>query len=158
MPVSDLIRTNGVAARLSASDVGAALNEMVELLASQKKIWATDVVGIVDALVAREAMSPTAMDYGFALPHALDGRITRVSVSLGISPKGLLWDVCSDERVHIVLLMLAPVFAREEKQLAQKRLAEICRKCLRRGSVLRDRNPADLLALIASYEEAQGWT
>lgn len=88
--IAALLPTEAIAVPLQAKTRGSVISEMSELAASTGLLW--DPVKMAEAVAAREAMHPTALDIGVALMHPRRPQssiLGEAILALGISGQGL---------------------------------------------------------------------
>jgi PTS system nitrogen regulatory IIA component len=61
----------------------------------------------------REAIGPTAVGQGVAVPHTRLAGLESMVGALGVSPAGIPFDESSGGRVHAMFMFLAPVWDHE---------------------------------------------
>ena len=80
MELSTLLKPEAVKVLTSASSKKRLLQDIGDLVAST---YALDSSQVVEALMAREALGPTGVGHGVALPHARLGDVTRSATAGG---------------------------------------------------------------------------
>jgi PTS system nitrogen regulatory IIA component len=137
--LANLLRESTISVPLPATTRSSVLREMVKLAEQSWVVYDADAV--LEGIVAREAMSTTALPGGVALPHPprpLGPAILGESVvafgrtSTGIpfgAPRGLLTDLfflvcCTDDRTHLRVLARIMRLLRREGMLDSLRAAQ----------------------------------
>ena len=106
MALVDLISPEIVKVPLTADNKPAVIRELVQILKDAGKIDDTDVV--LEAIHKREDMGSTGLEQGIAVPHAKTGSISNLTISIGISPRGIDFNSIDGQPSHLFFLMLAP--------------------------------------------------
>ena len=105
MSLVDLIRPEVVKIPLESGDKPGLIDELVKLLQDAGEI--RDWRKAADAVHAREAMGSTGLESGIAVPHAKTDAVSELTLSIGISPRGIEFDAADGKPSHIFFLLLA---------------------------------------------------
>src|ERR1041384_2010040 len=89
MKFSDFVKVAAIKADLAADEKPAAIRELVESLAGSGAIAATDVDGIVAAIMKREELGSTGIGRGVAVPHTKHPSVERLVGTVGVSAEGV---------------------------------------------------------------------
>lgn len=135
--IAELLPVDAIAVPLEARTQGSVIRAMTKLAADTGLLW--DAKKMAEAVQAREAMHPTALDNGVALLHPrrpLAGILAEPFLALGISPQGIpfggsrgvLTDIffliCSTEdQTHLRLLARLSRVVGDAEMLASLRAA-----------------------------------
>jgi mannitol/fructose-specific phosphotransferase system IIA component (Ntr-type) len=87
IPASDPARAR---AQVAVDDVGGALSQVAELLAAQPGLEVT-ATEIATGLAIREAVSPTNIGSGIAIPHFIDPKIKSAEVVVVTLSSPITW-------------------------------------------------------------------
>lgn len=153
MKLSELLREGQVVTGFQARDKWDALAKVADLWVEQGRVAPPLRVAVHDALVAREKVASTGMEFGVALPHApVDGLEEALGV-LALSPQGINFQSADGQPARIIVALAIP---RKAVQKHIPTLAGIARLLnfeeLREGLV-RARSPREALQLVRSEEQ-----
>ncbi|NRB02349.1 MAG: PTS sugar transporter subunit IIA [Rhodobacteraceae bacterium] len=105
MDLSQLLKTEAVKVLTAASSKKRLLHEIGELASAAHGL---DVSRVVEALTAREALGPTGVGQGVALPHArLDGLDSVVGVFVMLD-KPINYEAVDQQPVDLAFALFAP--------------------------------------------------
>lgn len=138
--LAELLPLDAVAVPLAARTRGSVVKEMCELAAATGMLW--DVDRMADAVAAREAMAPTALDAGVALLHPRRPQTSilgQAVVALGITSQGipfgsrLLTDVffllaATSDHEHLRVLARVSRIVNDDEWLSRLRAASGARE------------------------------
>ncbi|WP_316014403.1 PTS IIA-like nitrogen regulatory protein PtsN [Roseobacter sp. HKCCA0434] len=125
MELSDIIGAQNVQAALKIGSKKRLLQEMSGFAAM--RLDEVDATACLDALQAREALGPTGMGAGVAIPHArLDG-LDRVVGFFARLEKPVDFDAVDGRPVDLVFMLLAPLEAGAEHLRALARVSRTLR-------------------------------
>jgi nitrogen PTS system EIIA component len=103
--LSDCLIRENVLFEVEASNRDEVLARLVKRLEETKDGF--DSVAVIRALKEREAVLPTVIAPGVALPHARLERLAQPLVAIATTRKGIVFDPGKDP-VHLILLVLTP--------------------------------------------------
>ena len=103
---TDFLSKEHVLADLKVADQAEAVSTLVELLHSHEGGF--DRTAAVQAVLEREALAPTVIAPGLALPHARLEGLNHTRVALATLPGGLIFSEESEDPVHVLVLVLTP--------------------------------------------------
>ena len=106
MALIDLIEESVIKAPLVAKDKEAAIHELVNLLATAKKIQDPDAA--YAAVLAREAKGSTGLSDGIAVPHGKTVAAPALTIAIGVSANGVLFESLDGKPATLIFLILAP--------------------------------------------------
>ena len=106
MALIDLIREDVVKVPLTSTTKEATIRELVEVLHGAGEI--SNVDGVVDAVMEREAKGSTGLESGVAVPHAKTGEVSHLIIAVGVSARGIEFEALDEEPSHLFFLILAP--------------------------------------------------
>jgi PTS system nitrogen regulatory IIA component len=110
-PVPSLVEalgTGGVHYRVSGVDKASALEELVQLLRLPAEV---DRAFLLRVLLAREAIAPTAVGDGIAIPHVRNPvvlHIDRPAIALGFLDRPIEYGALDGLPVHTLFLIISP--------------------------------------------------
>src|SRR5208283_4804544 len=99
-----LLNEKSILMDLKGADSNAAIAELGALLAKLNKVKHGE--DLVNALLEREQLSPTAIGHGVAIPHAKTEVIDKLACCIGLSKQGV--DFKSNEPVKLVFAIVSP--------------------------------------------------
>lgn len=111
MWLTQVISPAAVTYPLEARSVDQALGELVQSMVSAGRLAPELADPALLSLMKREAVGPTGLGRGVAVPHARLPRLDDICGALGVSPGGIPFG--SAPPVHVVFLFLAPVWDHE---------------------------------------------
>jgi len=101
------------------------VRSLTDLLAQTGRV--TDADAFVEAVMAREALEPTALPGGIAIPHSRSDAVATLSVAVGRLASPITF-AAGKPSVDVVLLIAAPD---EDPSLYLKVLAKIAGSCVK---------------------------
>lgn len=105
MLLSQLLTPQRIRIPLAAADKTAALRELVGILAPDDQVTAADLLLAVEE---REAVLPTGIGHGVAIPHGRSGRVGEVRVSAGVSTAPIEYGSLDGAPVRLFFLLVGP--------------------------------------------------
>lgn len=105
MELSTLLKPEAVKVLTSASSKKRLLQDIGDLVAST---YALDSSQVVEALMAREALGPTGVGHGVALPHARLYGLDSVLGAFVLLDKPINFDAVDRQPVDIAFALFAP--------------------------------------------------
>lgn len=106
MALIDLITPEVVKVPLTADTKESVLEELVYILKEADKV--ADERKALAAIIEREQRGSTGLENGVAVPHAKTDTVRRLTIAIGISPKGVEFEALDGKPSHLFFLMLAP--------------------------------------------------
>jgi mannitol/fructose-specific phosphotransferase system IIA component (Ntr-type) len=108
MKFADFVSTEAIRAELTADDKPGVIRELTEALLSAGRIQATEVDGIVKAVMKREELGSTGIGRGVAVPHTKHPSVDRLVGTVGVSQEGVDFDSLDGEKVQLFFLLISP--------------------------------------------------
>src|SRR5271156_2983116 len=108
MKFADFVSTDAIRAELKADDKPSVIREMTEALRDAKKIPASEVEGIVKAVMKREELGSTGIGRGVAVPHTKHPSVDRLVGTVAVSSEGIDFDSLDGEKVQLFFLLISP--------------------------------------------------
>jgi fructose-specific phosphotransferase system IIA component len=105
MALVDCITTEVVKVPLTSESKIGAIEELVDILVDAGKI--SDRDGVIDAVLQRESKGSTGLERGIAVPHAKTVAVKELTISIGISPRGIDFEAFDGKLSHVFFLILA---------------------------------------------------
>lgn len=146
MRLTNVIPRTGICFPMSAGSVDQALAELVrELVAAERLPPALEESALLN-LMKREAIGPTAVGQGVAVPHTRLAGLETMVGALGVSREGIPFDESPSGRVHAMFLFLAPVWDHE----GYLNLLALVSRIVRDGSFVQQALAAETSARLAT--------
>lgn len=152
MEFSELLKPEAIKVLNSASSKKRLMQDISDLSA---QVYDLDADVVLDAMLAREALGPTGVGHGIALPHA---RLNDLDAVLGVFvllDKPIDFGSVDRQPVDIAFALFAP----EDAGVDHLKALALVSRTLRDASVctkLRaNRNPATLYTILTSAESEQ---
>ena len=108
MKFADFIRVTAIKAEMNAEDKPDAIRELVQSLAGAGAIEASDVDGIVAAIMKREELGSTGIGRGVAVPHTKHASVERLVGTVGVSVGGVDFNSLDGDKVQLFFLLVSP--------------------------------------------------
>lgn len=154
--VLDLVPATGQAGSSGASeDPAAVIRALAGQAETQGRLSETEVV---EAALAREAQSTTAVGNGVAIPHARSAAVGVPTLAFGRLQTPVEWDAPDSEPVGLVFLIAVPDDAGKQHLKVLAKLARALMKDDFRESLRSAPSPDDVVNLVKGLgvEEVQG--
>ncbi|TNC74255.1 PTS sugar transporter subunit IIA [Rubellimicrobium roseum] len=108
MQLADILRPDGVKVISSSPSKRRLFQDLAEMAGS---CWRLDPAKVNEALLEREALGPTGVGHGVALPHARLQGLDRVRGLFLRLDKALDFDAVDRQPVDLIFALLAPASA-----------------------------------------------
>ncbi len=153
MKLVEVIPKEAIVSPLASEDRDSAIVELLDVLERTGKVKSEHREDIILALLKREAVAPTALGHGVAIPHAKTRWAPDFCGALGISRAGSDFSASDRQDVTIVFLFLSPEHAISGHLQLMAHIAGLARN-LRYLSLLRNaRNVKEIEELLANCEK-----
>ena len=152
MLVSDILKPDAVKVINSCTSKKRLFHDLGALADTSYELTSTDVV---DALIEREALGPTGVGHGIALPHA---RMPQVDNVLGLFlrlEKPLNFDSVDRQPVDLIFALLAPEDAGVDHLKALALVSRTMRNDDTCAKLRANSDPATLFALLTEATSSQ---
>jgi PTS system nitrogen regulatory IIA component len=106
MKILDILDKRMIVSRLTSSDKGGVLREMVRVLAQVEK--EVDEGKMVEILLERESLGSTGIGEGVAIPHGKSKDVKKLLASFGRSLPGIDFQSMDGKPAHLFFLLVAP--------------------------------------------------
>jgi PTS system nitrogen regulatory IIA component len=106
MALLDLISRDVIKVPLQGSSKPDVIRELVELLRDAGRI--AEVQPAYDAVMTREAMGSTGLENGIAVPHAKTRAVRKLTIAIGVAPRGVEFQSIDGRPARLFFLLLAP--------------------------------------------------
>lgn len=152
MHISTLLQLGGVKSVGGLNSKKRLFQNLGELAASQFDL---DAAVVTDALTEREALGPTGVGKGVALPHARLEGLTTVSALFFRLEKPMEFDAVDRQPVDLVFALFAPKDAGVEHLKALALVSRTMRNSAVRSKLRSNDEPAILHAILTEDEASQ---
>ena len=156
MKLLELLSTDRVAYRLTASDKEGVLEELVQRCflqdAENLGLKTDDRAGILEVLQEREALGSTGIGDGVAIPHGKFGPLTGLAAGIGIHEEGIDFGALDGNRSQFFVVLLAPEDSAGQHFKALARIARLFRDAGFKRRLLDASTTQDLYDLIAQED------
>lgn len=150
MNITSLLSKESVIAQLKSSIKSEVLIELSNKISETYNYISKEK--LLDALIEREKLCSTAIDFGVAIPHCKLEGIPNIIVGLGISTKGIDFDSLDAKKTYIFFILIAPENSvREHIQLLAK-ISKLCKDNNFRSNLLQLESENDIYNYILSQE------
>jgi mannitol/fructose-specific phosphotransferase system IIA component (Ntr-type) len=153
MKLSELLREGQILTGFQARDKWEALSRIADLLVSQGRGAAPLRAAVHDALVAREKVASTGMEFGVALPHAPVDGLEEALGALALSPPGIDFRSADGQPARIIVALAIPRKAVQKHIPTLAGIARLLNFEEFRDSLLRARSPREALQLVRAEEQ-----
>jgi nitrogen PTS system EIIA component len=152
MQLGDILRPEGVKSFSATSSKKRLFQELGELAAAT---LGQDGPRVVEALLEREALGPTGVGHGVALPHARLASLPRVAGLFVRLDKPLDFDAIDRQPVDLIFCLLAPASAGVEHLKALALVARTLRDAPTCAKLRANGDPAVLYAILTANPASQ---
>ena len=151
MRLSDALHAERIVLELNAKTKDEAIAELIEVAVADSAVREMSEQ-LLELVLAREALSSTAVDKGVAIPHAHSPGVEGVVVCAGIHRQGIDFASPNGDPVHLVFLVLSADNATPAYLSILGRTARIFRRPDMLQSVLDATTVDGVLQSIAAHE------
>lgn len=150
MRLSDYLSENLIILDLQAKNKTDAFRTMVSSLAANKVI--ADPAAFLEEVMAREAIEPTSIGRGVALPHTRTRSVHKPVIIIARAAQAIPFTANHTDPVQLIFMMGTP---KDEANLYLQILARLCR--LLRRNEFRDRllaasTPQEILKIFSDFD------
>jgi PTS system nitrogen regulatory IIA component len=124
MELSDLLSEESV---FACTSIGSKTELLEKLSEKAAEITGQDQKAILGALTAREALGSTGLGNGIAIPHGKLPGLPAVTALFVRLDEPIEFDAIDDQKVDLVVMLLAPVGAGADHLKALARVARLLR-------------------------------
>ncbi len=112
MKLSEILSVECVQAPLAAADKQTAINELVDLLATNNKVKQADA--LKEAIWSREQTRTTGIGHGLAIPHGKCGCISSPTLAIGRPSTPMDFESMDSQPVELIVLLASPTASTRE--------------------------------------------
>ena len=156
MKLLELMSTNRVAYRLTASDKEGVLEELVQRCfiqdADNLGLKAEDQSGILEVLKERESLGSTGIGDGVAIPHGKFPRLGHLAAGIGIHEGGVDFGALDGNESQFFVVLLAPEDCAGQHLKALARIARLFRDAGFKRRLIDAQTTQELFDLIAQED------
>lgn len=152
MELSTLLKPEAVKVLTSASSKKRLLQDIGDLVAST---YALDSSQVVEALMAREALGPTGVGHGVALPHARLYGLDSVLGAFVLLDKPINFDAVDRQPVDIAFALFAPEEAGVEHLKALALVSRTLRDTAICAKLRANRDASTIYAILSEAQTTQ---
>ena len=142
MPESKPYLTAERAVRLKATDKVAALDELVDLIATAPDVRDKDALW--RAVHDREAIMSTGIGVGIAVPHAKLVSVADFVLAVGVAPNAIPWDSIDGKPVNIIVMIAGPDGRQEDYLRILSRVVLLLKNPKNREHLLATESPNEI--------------
>src|SRR3954454_2977184 len=106
MNLLDIVTPECVKAPLAATDKKGVIDELVDLLASSRKV--TDAAALKEAVWTREQTRTTGIGHGLAIPHGKSAGMSTLAMAIGKPARPMDFQAIDGQPVRLVVLLASP--------------------------------------------------
>ena len=114
MKLLDILVKKAIISNLAATDRDSAIAEIIDALVKAGALSPELRDDFVKAVVKRENRGSTGFGHGVAVPHVKHEAISKMAVTVAISPSGVEFNALDKQPVYSIFLLLSPEDQPEE--------------------------------------------
>ena len=105
----ELLSPYSVVMRLKAHDKEGVIRELMATLVADPDIMMYgDANVVLDAILERETVAPTELEFGVSMPHCRTDVVSAIRAVVGLAPDGLDYSSLDDTPVKLVIMVVSP--------------------------------------------------
>ena len=147
-----LLSKEFVRVKLPGEDKETVLNAMVDLVAGHQAV--VDLSGVRRAVFDREAMLPTGVGKGLALPHAKTSAVRDLVTAFAITEQPIAFDAIDNEPVQLLFMLVSTERAKSKHIKLLSRVSRLMNDDIFRAALLNAASPEEVVLLFDKAEEA----
>ncbi len=152
MNLLDILSPDSVRAPLVAKDKKGVIDELVDLLASVKKV--NDPRLLKDAVWTREQMRTTGIGAGLAIPHGKCPGMPGLAMAIGKPASPMEFEAIDGQPVRLVVLLASPPDRTSDHIQALARISRLMTMEDFRERIYAAQTSAEIFELLKSRESA----
>ena len=152
MNVLDVLKPDCIKVPLEASEKKAAIEELVDVLASAGAV--TDASSLKAVVWAREQQRSTGIGEGLAIPHGKGPAVQRVAMAIGMPTSPIEYDSIDHKPVRLIVMLVSPPDRVSEHVQALGRLSRLMTDTGFREKAYAARSGAEIFELFRKAETA----
>jgi fructose-specific phosphotransferase system IIA component len=150
MNLTEILTPACVKVPLTATDKKAAINELVDVLASAGKVG--DAPGLKAAVWARETTRTTGIGHALAIPHGKAPGISTLCMAIGKPAQPIDFNSIDGKPVRLVVLLASPVERTNDHIQALAKVSRLMASEEFRNKIYAASSAEELLSLLQKQE------
>jgi len=146
MNLSDILTVECIQAPLEAMDKQTAINELVDLLATNDKI--KNAESLKDAVWSREQTRTTGIGHGLAIPHGKCDSISTPTLAIGCPSTPMDFESMDSQPVELIVLLASPTASTREHIEALASVSRIMNNPTFRDQIYKADNAKEIYDLL----------
>lgn len=146
MNLSDILTVECIQAPLEATDKQTAINELVDLLATNDKI--KNAESLKDAVWSREQTRTTGIGHGLAIPHGKCDSISTPTLAIGCPSTPMDFESMDSQPVELIVLLASPTASTREHIEALASVSRIMNNPTFRDQIYKADNAKEIYDLL----------
>jgi mannitol/fructose-specific phosphotransferase system IIA component (Ntr-type) len=126
------------------------INELLDLLQANGKLL--DRTTVLSDILGREQTMSTAIPNGIAIPRAKTNAVQELTVAIGIKKSGVDFDSPFDDKINIIILVLAPPDKAKHLYKFILTLTATLNDDTLRSKLLAAKTPDEIVELLCQYK------
>ncbi|CAG1008409.1 PTS system, galactitol-specific IIA component [Phycisphaerales bacterium] len=151
MNLLDILSPNCIRAPLVATTKRGVIDELVDLLAAEKKV--ADAKALKDAVWSREQMRTTGIGAGLAIPHGKCPGMTGLAMAIGKPAKPMDFEAIDGQPVKLVVLLASPPDKTSDHIQALARISRLMTMEAFRERIYAAESASEIYELLKSQEK-----
>lgn len=151
MNLLDIITFDCIRAPLAAADKKGVIDELVDVLASAKRV--ADAKVLKDAVWTREQTRTTGIGHGLAIPHGKCAGMSNLAMAIGKPAKPMDFEAIDGQPVKLVVLLASPPDKTSDHIQALARISRLMTMDEFREKVYSAQTPQQIFDLLKSQEK-----
>lgn len=152
MNLSEILNPACVKVPLSATDKKAAIDELVDLLASAGKI--SDAAGLKSAVWTRETTRTTGIGHALAIPHGKAPGIPSLCMAVGKPAQPIDFNSIDGKPVRLIVLLASPIDKTNDHIQALAKVSRLMASEEFRNKIYAASTSEQILELLQNQESA----
>lgn len=154
MNVSEILSVGCIKVPLAATEKRAAIDELVDVLASQGKI--SDAAGLKDAVWIRENTRTTGIGHALAIPHGKSAGIQGLCIAVGKPAQPIDFNSIDGKPVRLIVLLASPLDKTNDHIQALAKVSRLMASEDFRNRIYSASSPEQILDLLQQQEAIAG--
>jgi fructose-specific phosphotransferase system IIA component len=150
MNLLDIITPECIRSPLVAADKRSVINELVDVLASLRKV--SDAQVLKDAVWAREQTRTTGIGHGLAIPHGKSAGMEGLAMAIGKPASPMDFEAIDGKPVRMIVLLASPPDRTSDHIQALARISRLMTMDDFREQMYNATTSSDIYALLKSKE------
>lgn len=151
MNLLDILSPNCIRAPLIATTKRGVIDELVDLLAAERKV--ADAKVLKDAVWSREQMRTTGIGAGLAIPHGKCPGMAGLAMAIGKPAKPMDFEAIDGQPVKLVVLLASPPDKTSDHIQALARISRLMTMEAFRERIYAAQSASEIYELLKSQEK-----